>query len=206
MKCCAGPALPQPLPLMGGDSGNRSQLVSASLPRRRADGVAELLFGVETHADQEGPESSLPLYGTRSPGPIPFRIRRRGSGCDRNPGIGTYQVVQAVTLGEVTQGILLKRALLSCCPCYVRTVQDSDNHEEQDSKKAIVDELRALQEAAADLQRRIGGVIAQLTGGPAEDAAARADLARRTVEQLRALSRRRRSGGGARAKNGDAAE
>ncbi|MFO0576349.1 MAG: hypothetical protein U1A78_20285 [Polyangia bacterium] len=76
-------------------------------------------------------------------------------------------------------------------------MQDTDNPEDQDSKKHIVDELRALQDAAADLQRRLGAVIAQITGGPAEDAAARAELARRTVEQLRALSRRRRSGSGA---------
>lgn len=76
-------------------------------------------------------------------------------------------------------------------------MQDTDNREDQDSKKHIVEELRALQDAAADLQRRLGTVIAQITGGPAEDAAARAELARRTVEQLRALSRRRRSGSGA---------
>lgn len=210
MRCSRSPH-PTPPPLVGGSSAHRllstRRAPRTSLPRSHADGPAELLIFVETGADKEGPGPSLPQRRVRSPGPIPFRIRTGHSGCDRNPGIGTYQVVQAVTLGELTPGISLKRALLSCCSCYVRTVQDSDNHEEQDSKKAIVDELRAMQEAAADLQRRIGGVIAQLTGGPAEDAAARADLARRTVEQLRALSRRRRSGsGGTRAKNGDASE
>jgi hypothetical protein len=55
----------------------------------------------------------------------------------------------------------------------------------------VIQELRSIQDAASDLQRRIGSVIKDLGGEGLPDAAARAELARMTVEKLRQVSRAR---------------
>jgi hypothetical protein len=76
---------------------------------------------------------------------------------------------------------------------------------EPEKNDLVIQELRAIQDAASDLQRRIGMVIKELGGEGIPDAAARAELARQTVEKLRQVSRARGLGlrtsgrGGARA-------
>jgi hypothetical protein len=63
--------------------------------------------------------------------------------------------------------------------------------QEPEKNDLVIQELRAIQDAAADLQRRIGTVIKELGGEGIPDAAARAELARSTVEKLRQVSRAR---------------
>ena len=76
---------------------------------------------------------------------------------------------------------------------------------EPEKNELVIQELRAIQDVASDLQRRIGMVIKELGGEGIPDAAARAELARSTVEKLRQVSRARGLGlrtsgrGGARA-------
>lgn len=65
---------------------------------------------------------------------------------------------------------------------------------EPDKNDQVIQELRAIQDAASDLQRRIGSVIKELGGEGIPDAAARAELARATVEKLRQVSRSRSLG------------
>lgn len=62
---------------------------------------------------------------------------------------------------------------------------------EPEKNDQVIQELRSIQDAASDLQRRIGSVIKELGGEGIPDAAARAELARQTVEKLRQVSRAR---------------
>jgi hypothetical protein len=62
---------------------------------------------------------------------------------------------------------------------------------EPEKNDQVIQELRLIQDAASDLQRRIGSVIKELGGEGIPDAAARAELARQTVEKLRQVSRAR---------------
>ena len=65
---------------------------------------------------------------------------------------------------------------------------------EPEKNDQVIQELRSIQDAASDLQRRIGSVIKELGGEGIPDAAARAELARQTVEKLRQVSRARGMG------------
>jgi hypothetical protein len=61
--------------------------------------------------------------------------------------------------------------------------------EKPEKVERVVKELRAIQESAAELQKRLGAVIKDLGAEDLQDAEARAELARVTVEKLRLLSR-----------------
>ena len=76
---------------------------------------------------------------------------------------------------------------------------------EPEKNDQVIQELRLIQDAASDLQRRIGSVIKELGGEGIPDAAARAELARQTVEKLRQVSRARGLGLRAAGRGGRAA-